>query len=71
VVELFEVTGIRTLTEITPEGAFERMVIVSFRTKSGVDSEVKMREIEFTEAKALEMIREKARTIERVMALEE
>jgi len=69
--ELFKVTQIKERSELTPEGTFERITEVHFRTRSGIESYVEIKSYEFSEKKAYELVRKKALEYERVLALEE
>jgi len=68
-VELYKITGIREVTDITPEGVFIKLMEVTYETKSGVSGSVRIRKEEFSKAKAAELIEREAREIEETLKL--
>jgi len=67
--KLYEVVDVRERTTVTPEGTFQKLMEVTFRTRGGTVASLMIPEEEFSQAEAAKRVEERAKEIEAVRAL--
>jgi|TARA_R100000501_G_C2617570_1_gene111045 hypothetical protein len=69
--KLFNITGIRSITDFNGKGRLEPFKVVHFETKSGLEGEIRIKQADFQRDKVAELVRDAARNLEGVLAMSE
>jgi hypothetical protein len=63
---MYEITRVRKVINITPEGGLEECIEVSYKTKKGVESWVRLKTEEYEPSKAKRMIEDEAKKLDAI-----